>query len=89
VTVRVAAVRPRFTRLDAPATVARRARRVTLRVASTVPATLRIGRLRRSVDQRTSRVTAPLRGRRRTVRLTVRLSSGRLSTRTAVTIRRR
>ncbi len=61
--IRVTAVAPQFLEFDGPATVARSARMVQVRVASTLPATLRIAGGRYAVGRTPRRLVVPLRGR--------------------------
>jgi DNA-binding beta-propeller fold protein YncE len=88
VAVRVTPVRPAFLRLDAPDRLSRRARKARLRVASTVAATLRVGRQRFRVGPGTRRVGVRVRPGRRQLRLTLRLRAGGRQTQTTVTIAR-
>ena len=73
--IRVAAVRPQFLLFDAPETVRRTARSVSIRVASTVPATLRIAGRRFAVGRTPRRVTVPIGRGTRALALPVRLSA--------------
>jgi hypothetical protein len=88
VLVRVLAVRPAFLRLDLPNTVSRRARRVRLRVATTVATRLQIGRQRFAVGRSPRRVAVAVRPGSTPLRLTLRLGSGRLTTSRALTLPR-
>ena len=89
VRVRVLAVKPRFRVLAAPRRLARSARAVVLRVASTVAARLSVGGLRRSVGLRTVRLVVPVRPGRSPLVLRLRLSAGGRSTTVVVRIPRR
>jgi hypothetical protein len=89
VPVRVRAVKPAFLTLGAPARVARRARSLRLRVASTVQAVLRVGGKRFAVSPRARRVKVPIRRGKRRLTLRLKLSAGKLVTRQAVSIPRR
>ena len=88
VTIGVRAVAPAFLRLDAPGKIKRRARKVTLRVASTVAARLTIGRKRFNVGPRSKRVTVKVRPGSSTLRLRLRLRSGGKSASETVSIDR-
>lgn len=79
--------RPVFLRLTPPRTVSATARRVTVTLAASVPSVLRVGGVRRDVDQRTSRITVPIRAGRGPLRLTFELRSGPRRTRVPVVIR--
>ena len=87
--IRVAAVRPQFLLFDAPETVRRTARSVSIRVASTVPATLRIAGRRFAVGRTPRRVTVPIGRGTRALALPVRLSAFGLITRGTYRARRR
>ena len=89
VKISVIGVKPAFLALDAPARVSRRARKLRLRVASTVTTRLTIGRKRYTVGQRAKRVTVKLKPGKSALKLKLRLGSGRLSTSQQVTIARR
>ncbi|MBA2357110.1 MAG: hypothetical protein H0V84_01610 [Actinobacteria bacterium] len=89
VTVRVAAVKPLFRVLEAPARLSRRARRVSLRVAATVPATLTIAGRRFPVGLRVRSLALPIRPGRSPLRLSLRLVSGGKVTTARLTILRR
>lgn len=88
ITVRVRAVRPAFLRLGTPARLPRRAKKAALRVAATVPSTLRVGGRRHRVSPRARRVTVRVKPGRADLRLKLRLSAGRLATSRTVTIPR-
>ena len=75
VVVRVARVTPQFLRLGRPARVARNARRVVLRVTSSVPATLRAGGRRHPVSRRPRRVAVRVRPGAGRLSLPLRLSA--------------
>lgn len=86
--VKVPASRPFFLRLSAPRRLSRRARSVTLVVATTQAATLRSGRHRFPVGRAARRVRVPVRPGRKPLTLRLTLTSGGLSTPQVVTIRR-
>ncbi len=93
VTVRVVPVTPRLERIAAPARIGTRARRVVLRVASTVPATLTVTgrgvvRTRARVDRRTRRVIVAVRPGGRPLQLRLLLSSGGRAMRAEVGVER-
>ena len=89
VALRVTAVRPAFITLEAPATVARTAKSVRVRVATTASATLRIGGRRYATGRTPRRITLSIAGRGQTIRLPYtltangRVTSGRLEIRRA------
>jgi hypothetical protein len=89
VKVFVAAVQPYFLRLTAPRRVSRRARHVTLRVKTNVPATLRVGSRRFPVGARLRRIVVPIRAGAGQLRVSLVLRSGGLITRTFVVVSRR
>lgn len=88
VRLRVQPVKPFFLTLKAPAKVTRRAKSVTLRVASTVAAVLRGAGRPVAVDRTARVVTVPVRPGSKPVKLTLSLRSGGLRTNAAVTIAR-
>lgn len=88
ITVRVRAVKPAFLRLDAPGRLSRRARKATLRVASTVSAALKIGGRRYRVGPKARRITVRVKPGVRPLVLRLRLSAGRLSSGRSVTVAR-
>ncbi len=85
-TVTVRGVKPAFLVLEAPAQIARGARSVRLRVASTVDATLSAGGKRATVTPKATGVTLPIKAGATTLTLT--LQSGRLKTKQTITITR-
>jgi len=89
VRVRVMAVVPRFLALRAPRRVSRRARRVPLRVATSLPATLRVGHNRFAVGRGTRTLRLPVARGRRKLTLSLVLEAGGRRTRASITIRRR
>ncbi len=94
VTVRLKAAAPRFLRVKAPSKLGRRARRLSLRVSSTIPATLRISgkrvrQTRKRVTRRLRRITVRVRSGRKTLRVRVRLSAGGKSTSSVLRVARR
>jgi hypothetical protein len=88
VTVRVQAVRPAFLLLRAPRRLTGRARRLTLRVASSVPAVLRAGGRRHRVGRRPRRVALRIRPGTRDLSLPLVLGSGRLRIRVVLHVPR-
>jgi hypothetical protein len=87
-TVRLTQAKPRLTQLTHPARLGRRARRVRLRVASTVPATLRIGGRRFRLNRRPRAITLPVRPGRMPLDLRLTLSAGSARTAGRVVIAR-
>ena len=88
VPARILAVRPAFLRLSAPAALPRSARRLRLRVASTVVATLRVGRRRFAVGPRSRVVRVRVRRGSNPLTLPLVLRAGRLATTQAITVPR-
>ena len=88
VTVRVRAVRPAFLQLVAPTKLSRKARKLSLRVASTVPATLKVRGRRFRVGQKPSKVTIRVKPGPGTVKVKLTLASGGRSTARTLTITR-
>ncbi len=88
VALTVRPVKPRFIGLRVPPRVSRGARKVVLRVSSTVPALLRVGSLRASVDRRVRRLSVPIRPGRKAIVLRLRLSAGGKTSAVTVRIRR-
>lgn len=82
----VRAVKPAFLRLDAPETVAHKARSIRLTVASTVAAQLRAGKRSFAVSPRARRLRVPI-GRQNLLRLQLR--AGALRTTQAISFDRR
>jgi hypothetical protein len=76
VAMRVRAVPPQFTILRAPPRVSRSARSVRLRLASAVPAEVRIGARRYALTRRSRTISVPIKLGRSAVRLTLRLTAG-------------
>jgi uncharacterized delta-60 repeat protein len=74
--VRVQATTPLFLRLSVPRHLSRRARTLTLVVAATEPATLRLGTQRRSVGRRPHHISVHVRPGRGTLRLRFVLAAG-------------
>ena len=89
VVVRPTGSKPRFSRLTGPARVALRARSVVLRVASTFPATFRIGGRNHAVGPRVRSIAVRLPRSGRQIRLAATLRSGSVVTTAAVTVVRR
>jgi hypothetical protein len=89
VVVRIGAVSPLFSTLTVPPSISRRARSVSVRVASTVPATLSAAGRRFPVGLRARKVTLPVKPGRGTLSLVLTLTSGGKSTRTTRAIVRR
>jgi hypothetical protein len=88
IVVRIGGALPLFTVLRAPKRVSRRATSVTLRVASTFPATLSVGGRRFSVDTRARGVGVPVKPGRTTLNLTLKLTAGGRSSRLSLPIPR-
>ena len=86
--VTVRAVQPAFLRLDPPARLSRRARRVRLRVASTMAADLRVGGRRFRVGPRARTVSVAISPGSSPLRLALRLRAGSLSTTRSLTLAR-
>jgi hypothetical protein len=87
--IRMQATTPLFLRLTAPARLSRRARTLRVRVASTVPATLRLGSQHHSVGPRPRGVRFRVRRGRSTLRLRFVLQAGRRASAQYVLVRRR
>ena len=93
VTVRVKGDAPRFTSLTKPAKLAKGKRSLKLRLSSTIPAALTVSgsgvkKLHATVRPRPHSVTVKLRKKTGTVRLKLRLASGRKARTVTVTIPR-
>ena len=88
VALHVTAVRPEFLTLEAPATVTRTAKALRLRVATTAPATLRIGGRRYATGRTPRRISVPIAGRASTIRLAYTLLAHGKATRGRVQVRR-
>jgi hypothetical protein len=88
VTVRVLAVPPQFLTLSAPRRVSSRARSVTLRVRTNVPATLTVGGRRFPVGRRARRVRVPVFRGIKALSLLVRVRAGRFTARRTVVVAR-
>lgn len=88
VPVRIRPVTPKFLGLRAPKRISARARTVVIRVASTIPATLRIGGRRVALDRRARRIAVPARPGRSRLKLQLSLTSDRRTARRTVTVLR-
>jgi hypothetical protein len=88
VRIRVIAAAPQFLRLDSPSRLGARAKRVVLRVASTLPATLRVGGRRFRLTRRTKRVTLVIRPGAAPLSLGLALRAGGRTTRMRLVIPR-
>ena len=88
VAVRTPASIPFFTRLSAPPRLSRRARQVTLVVATTEPATLEVAGRRFYVGRRARRIRVPIHPGRTTLTLHLTLASAGKSIRETITVRR-
>lgn len=86
--LRVKAVKPAFLKLSAPDSISRKARKVKLKVASTVAAKLKIGKKHYRVGTRSKKITFPVKRGRRTLKLKLTLSVGKRSNTTVVEITR-
>ena len=91
VSVRVAAAPPSFLAVHVPVSIDRRARLLPLRVAASLPATLRVGAQRFRVSRRARTVTFRVRspGARRPLTLVLELEAWGRRTRATVTVARR
>ncbi|HEX6229265.1 MAG TPA: hypothetical protein VFZ41_07355 [Solirubrobacterales bacterium] len=89
VRVIVTRVKPTFLVLRAPKSVSRRARRVAIRAAASLPGTLAIGRTRYKIDRRTRRFRVRVKRGRKPLRLRLVLRAGGRTTRATLRIRRR
>ena len=89
VRIRAPASMPFFTRLTAPPTLSRRARRMTLVVATTQAALVRVAGRRFKVGRAVRRIHVPVRPGRETLTLRLTLTSAGKSTHRVVTVRRR
>jgi hypothetical protein len=89
VVVRLLPVQPDFLSVVAPAKLSRRARSVTLVIASTVETTLSIGSKRYTVDSTPRRVKVAIRPGKAALKLDLVLGAGRLTARRSITIARR
>ncbi|MCW2952516.1 MAG: hypothetical protein JWQ48_1686 [Conexibacter sp.] len=87
--VRLRATTPFFLRLDVPSRIAPRARTATLVVASTQPATLRVGARRFAVGAAARRIRVPVRPGRTTVTLRLTLTAGGTASTRTVALQRR
>jgi hypothetical protein len=87
VVVRVGGQRPAFLLLSAPHRLRAKARTITLRVASTIPSSLVVGKRRLHVDRHARRVTIRI-ARRGLLRLPLRLVAGGFATTTLLVVRR-
>jgi hypothetical protein len=88
VAIRVLRATPQFLRLGRPSRIARRARRIVLRVASSLPATLRAGGRRYNVDRRAKRIAVPIRPGGQRLSLPLRLTASGKSRRVVLVIPR-
>lgn len=91
VSVQVDATPPSFLAVRAPASIDRRARELSLRVAASLPATLRVGAQRFPVSRRARTVTLRVRspGARRPLALVLELEAWGKRTRATLTVARR
>jgi hypothetical protein len=89
VQVRVGKTTPAFLVLKVPKALKRRARRVTIRAAASLPGTLSIGRSRFKIDRRTRRFRVGVRRGKRPVKLRLVLRAGGRKIRTKLRIPRR
>lgn len=89
VTVRIRGVKPLFTLLRGPKRISRQARVVSLRVATTLPATLVVGGKRFSVSPRSRAISVPIRRGRGNLNVRLELRSGGKRTRLRLPIARR
>jgi hypothetical protein len=89
VRVIVTPVKPAFLVLQAPKSVSRKARRVAIRAAASLPGTLSVGRQRFKIDRRTRRFRVAVKPGRRPLRLRLSLQGGGRTTRAKLTIPRR
>ena len=88
VTIRVIAAAPQFLRLDAPSRLSPTTRRVQLRIASTLPATLRAGGRRFRVTRRAKQTTLRVRPAATPLSLRLALTAGGRTTRMRVVVPR-
>jgi hypothetical protein len=88
VTVRVTQAVPQFLVLTAPKQLAGSARRLKLKVASTVPATLKGGGVRFPVDRKSRSVSIPIKRGSGELRLTLQLRAGKRTTRLQLVVPR-
>jgi hypothetical protein len=89
VRVIVTPVKPVFLVLKAPKSVSRKARRVSIRAAASLPGTLSVGGRRFKIDRRTRRFRFGVKPGRRPLRLRLSLRGGGRTTRAKLTIPRR
>jgi hypothetical protein len=87
--VRVSAVKPAFLVLQAPGSISRKARRVTIRAAASLPGTLSIGGRRFDIDRRTRRFRVPVRPGKSKLKLKLALKAGGGTTRAQLSVARR
>jgi hypothetical protein len=89
VLVRVTPVKPSFLVLRTPKSISRKARRIAIRAAASLPGTLTVGRRRFAIDRRTRRYRVPVKRSRKAVTLRLVLRGGGRTTVAKLTIPRR
>ena len=87
--VRIAGAAPLLTTIKAPKRISRTARSVTLRLAASYPAPLRVAGRRLRLGSRQQSVRVPVKPGRKPLAITLRLGSGKLVSTEKVTIARR
>lgn len=88
VLIRVRAVRPQFLTLDVPARLAPRKRKLRLRIASTIPASARVGKRRFRVGRRVRRIAVDVPRGKAPLRRRVILAAGGKRTRVVIVVPR-
>jgi hypothetical protein len=86
--VQLGAAAPRFLILRAPQTISRKARRLSLQIESTIPATLHVGRATYQVDRRARRIAVRVQPGTKTLTLRLRLVASGHSTTVKVSVMR-